>query len=303
MAFGEVTGGAFALLVAVFVACAVEVVEALTIVLAVGVTRGWRSTLLGVTAAVAVLVGLVAALGPALANLPIDVLRVVVGGLLLVFGLQWLRKAILRTAGYTPLHDEASIYARAVKQSVDAGRSSGPAMDWYAFTLAFKSVLLEGLEVVFIGLTFGAVAGPLHGRGRCGGGYRDRRLGRCHAACAAHAGAREPSQVRRWRDADDVWPVLEHGGPWDRMAASGRSDPIDSPVCGGCVDWPGADPAAEAASPGEIPRRGCKKERIMEHVRGFGRFWWDFIVGDDPGTGRWSSSGSGAGAYRRSERP
>ncbi len=159
MAFGEVTGGAFALLVAVFVACAVEVVEALTIVLAVGVTRGWRSTLLGVTAAVAVLVGLVAALGPALANLPIDVLRVVVGGLLLVFGLQWLRKAILRTAGYTPLHDEASIYARAVKQSVDAGRSSGPAMDWYAFTLAFKSVLLEGLEVVFIVLTFGAVAG------------------------------------------------------------------------------------------------------------------------------------------------
>ena len=159
MSFGGVTGGAVALLVAVFLASAVEVVEALTIVLAVGVTRGWRSTLLGVAAAVAVLIGLVAVLGPALASLPIDVLRVVIGGLLLVFGLQWLRKAILRAAGYTPLHDEASIYSRAVKESVDAGRSSGPQMDWYAFTLAFKSVLLEGLEVVFIVLTFGAVAG------------------------------------------------------------------------------------------------------------------------------------------------
>jgi uncharacterized membrane protein len=143
----------------VFLACAVEVVEALTIVLAVGVTRGWRSTLLGAAAAVAVLVGLVALLGPALANLPIDVLRLVVGGLLLVFGLQWLRKAILRAAAYTPLHDEASIYERALKESADVGHSAGRQMDWYAFTLAFKSVLLEGLEVVFIVLTFGAVAG------------------------------------------------------------------------------------------------------------------------------------------------
>jgi hypothetical protein len=111
MSFGGATGGAVALLVAVFLACAVEVVEALTIVLAVGVTRGWRSTLLGVAAAVAVLIGLVAVLGPALANLRIDVLRVVVGGLLLVFGLQWLRKAILRAAGYTPLHDGIDLRA------------------------------------------------------------------------------------------------------------------------------------------------------------------------------------------------
>jgi uncharacterized membrane protein len=159
MSFGGATGGEIALLVAVFLACAVEVVEALTIVLAVGVTRGWRSTLLGVGAAVAVLVGLVAVLGPALANLPIDVLRAVVGGLLLVFGLQWLRKAILRAGGYESLHDEATIYERAQKESLDARHSSGSQMDWYAFTLAFKSVQLEGLEVVFIVLTFGAVAG------------------------------------------------------------------------------------------------------------------------------------------------
>jgi uncharacterized membrane protein len=159
MSFDGVSGREIALLVAVFLACAVEVVEALTIVLAVGVTRGWRSTLLGVAAAVTVLVGLVAVLGPALANLPIEVLRAVIGGLLLVFGLQWLRKAILRAAGYKPLHDEASIYARAEKESLDARQSSGTQIDWYAFTLAFKSVLLEGLEVVFIVLTFGAVAG------------------------------------------------------------------------------------------------------------------------------------------------
>src|SRR5215472_3197880 len=111
------TTSTVALLVAVFLATAVEVVEALTIVLAVGVTRDWRSTLVGVASALVVLTGLVAVLGPALANLPIDTLRVLVGGLLLVFGLQWLRKAILRAVGYTPLHDETSIYQRAVSAS------------------------------------------------------------------------------------------------------------------------------------------------------------------------------------------
>src|SRR6202008_4997370 len=89
-----------------FLACAVEMVEALTIVLGVGTVRGWRSTLLGVGAAAIGLGILVAALGPALQQIPIDSLRLVVGALLLVFGLQWLRKAILRAGGYKPLHDE-----------------------------------------------------------------------------------------------------------------------------------------------------------------------------------------------------
>src|ERR1700710_858840 len=100
------------LVLAVFAACVVESVEALTIVLAVGLVRGWRSTLRGVAAGLIVLAIIVAALGPALTVIPINALRLVVGGLLLVFGLGWLRKAILRASGYKDLHDEDAIYQR-----------------------------------------------------------------------------------------------------------------------------------------------------------------------------------------------
>src|SRR5471032_2626357 len=100
-------GAELGLAASVFLACAVEAVEALTIVLAVGVTRSWRSAMIGVGGACALLAVVVAALGPALTALPIDALRVVVGGLLLVFGLQWLRKAILRGSGLKALHDES----------------------------------------------------------------------------------------------------------------------------------------------------------------------------------------------------
>jgi uncharacterized membrane protein len=149
---------AVALFLTTFLASGVEAVEALTIVLAAGVTREWRSTWAGVAAAGAVLAILVAALGPALSTLPIDVLRVAVGGLLLAFGLQWLRKAILRASGFKALHDEAGIYRRQVEASEAAVVPRRANLDWYAFTLAFKGVLLEGLEVVFIVLTFGANA-------------------------------------------------------------------------------------------------------------------------------------------------
>ena len=115
-----------------------EAVEGLTIVLAVGVTRGWRSTLVGVAAAVVALAVIVVVVGPRLSSIPIDTLRLVVGALLLVFGLQWLRKAILRASGLKALHDED-----------------------YAFTIAFKGVFLEGLEVAFIVLTFGATQGNI----------------------------------------------------------------------------------------------------------------------------------------------
>src|SRR3978361_1550962 len=97
--------------IASFLACSVEMVEALTIVLAVGVTRAWRWAGWGVAAALGALAVIVAALGPALANLPIDALRLVVGTVLLVFGLQWLRKAVLRARGLKALHDEEAIYA------------------------------------------------------------------------------------------------------------------------------------------------------------------------------------------------
>jgi uncharacterized membrane protein len=147
-----------ALLLTTFLASAVEGVEALTIVLAAGVTREWRSTLIGVAAAGAALAALVGALGPALSAIPLGALRVGVGGLLLAFGLQWLRKAILRAAGYKSLHDEQAIFAResAAARAASVGRRAS--LDWYAFTLAFKGVLLEGLEVVFIVLSFGASA-------------------------------------------------------------------------------------------------------------------------------------------------
>ena len=148
---------ALPLILTVFVACAVEAVEALTIVLAAGLTREWRSTFQGMGVAVVVLAVVTAAIGPALTLLPLSALRLVVGALLAIFGLQWLRKAVLRATGYKALHDEASAYLREVAAAkaapVEAKRG---VRDWYAFTLSFKGVLLEGLEVVFIVLTFGA---------------------------------------------------------------------------------------------------------------------------------------------------
>jgi uncharacterized membrane protein len=130
-------------------------VEALTIVLAVGTTRSWSSALGGVGAALVALAVLIAVLGPAITALPINVLRVVVGALLLIFGLQWLRKSVLRWAGLKALHDEEAAFAEEREAARAAGQPTGE-FDAYSFTISFKGVLLEGLEVVFIVLTFGA---------------------------------------------------------------------------------------------------------------------------------------------------
>ena len=142
-----------------FLASGVEMVEALTIVLGVGVVRGWRSTLIGAGAAGLVLASLIAVLGPALGSIPIEALRFVVGALLLAFGLQWLRKAILRSSGYKPLHDEGAAFRSEREQAAAAGADQRAGLDWYSFTVAFKGVLLEGLEVVFIVISFGAAQG------------------------------------------------------------------------------------------------------------------------------------------------
>ena len=142
-------------LLASFMASLVEFVEALTIVLAVGVVRGWRPALLGAAAGGALLVALVLALGPSLARIPLPVAQVVVGTLLLMFGLRWLRKAVLRAAGVLALHDEDATYA----SEADALRADAPprrGLDKIAFLATFKSVVLEGLEVVFIVLAIGA---------------------------------------------------------------------------------------------------------------------------------------------------
>lgn len=146
-----------ALFVAVFLACVVEAVEATTIVLAAGTTREWRSTMIGVAFGVITLAIIVAILGPAISAIPLGALRLLVGGLLLVFGLQWLRKSILRGSGYKALHDETEIFQRQVKAAQSAAREKKAFIgDWYSFTLAFKGVVLEGLEVAFIVLTFGS---------------------------------------------------------------------------------------------------------------------------------------------------
>jgi uncharacterized membrane protein len=147
------------LLVAVFLASAVEFVEAFTIVLAMGITRGWRSALWGTAAAIAVLAVVTATVGYAIVQwLPESTLRLVIGALLLLFGLQWLRKAILRSAGRKALHDEEETFRREREAAAGAASDRRLGLDWLAFAVSFKAVLLEGVEVVFIVITFGSNA-------------------------------------------------------------------------------------------------------------------------------------------------
>lgn len=140
----------------VFLAAMVEAVEALTIVLAVGVTRGWRSPLKGTGAALLALGAVIAALGPALTSIPLNALRLTMGGVLAIFGLQWLRKATLRASGLKALHDEDLIYAKEMEDAKNAGAVTPRGTDPYAFRVAFLGVFLEGLEVAFIVITFGS---------------------------------------------------------------------------------------------------------------------------------------------------
>ena len=151
-----------ALFVTVAIASAVEMVEAATIVLALGATRGWRSAIVGSITALVTLALIVIIAGPSILLVPIEILRLVVGALLLVFGLQWLRKAILRATGFKALHDEEKIFQAELDSAKSAERTkifSG--LDKYSFTLSFKTVLLEGFEVAFIVLTFGALKNSL----------------------------------------------------------------------------------------------------------------------------------------------
>ena len=152
---------------AAFLGSFVEVVEAFTIVLAVGITRSWRPALQGAALALALLVVLVLVFGPLFALIPLHVLQFMVGVLLLFFGMRWLRKAILRSAGFIPLHDEAQAYAN--EADLLKRLAMDKRADYLAMLAAFKAVLLEGVEVVFIviavgtahGLTFYAGLGAL----------------------------------------------------------------------------------------------------------------------------------------------
>lgn len=146
---------------AAFLGSLVEFIEALTIVLAVGITRGWRPALFGAAAGVAALAVLVAALGPALLSIPVHLLQLLVGMLLLLFGMRWLRKAILRAAGLMALHDEEAAFADETRLLSSARIARRARVDPLGFATAFKAVLLEGVEVAFIVLAVGAAGGML----------------------------------------------------------------------------------------------------------------------------------------------
>jgi uncharacterized membrane protein len=155
------SGPEIGLAFSVFLACAVEAVEGLTIVLAVGSARGWRWAIAGVGAALAALSAMVGAAGPALTALPIGALRVAVGAVLLLFGVHWLRKAVLRAAHRKALHDEGAIYSAQRAAALKAGGPGREGFDRYCFTVAFHGVFVEGLEIVVIVLSFSASRGHL----------------------------------------------------------------------------------------------------------------------------------------------
>jgi len=150
----------WALGLAVFLACLVEAVEAVTIVVAMGMTRSWRSAIAGTITGAVACVAFAFATGYAVVTwLPVAALQLVIGTLLLIFGLQWMRKAILRSAGRKDLHDEAVIFQKQSAKAREAGNRTFLGLDYFAFVVSLKGVFLEGVEVVFIVITFGLNAG------------------------------------------------------------------------------------------------------------------------------------------------
>jgi uncharacterized membrane protein len=297
-----------ALFIAVFLACVVEAVEATTIVVAAGATRNWRSAVVGVVAGVLVLAAAVSIAGPAISLLPIGVLRLVVGGLLLVFGLQWMRKAILRASGYKPLHDESLIYQRQVSAAKSApfGSRFGVS-DWYAFTLSFKGVVLEGLEVVFIVLTFGtnqhnlplaalaagvaivvvvilgvAVKGPL---ARVPENTLKFVVGIMLTSFGVFWGAEGAGA--RWPGSDlsllVVIPSVAVFALLIVVVMRGRRSPAPKKSAA-----PEDSPAPNKVTLPETPRAvnvptepTVQTNRAIARLKSFGLFWYDFVIGDD----------------------
>ena len=273
---------ALPLILTVFVACAVEAIEALTIVLAAGITREWKSTFQGMAVALVVLAAITAVVGPAIAYLPLTPLRLVIGALLAIFGLQWLRKAVLRATGYKALHDEASAYLREVTAAETAARESKRGVsDWYAFTLAFKGVLLEGLEVVFIVITFGANAEEhRRRRDRRGGRHRRDHHHRHRGPGAADQGPGELDEVRGRHHAHQLRHVLGRRGRGRRLAGQrrrpARARPGRGPRLGG-LRLLAALPQGGRRRPGQA----IGGSQLMNRIKAFGAFWYDFVIGDD----------------------
>ncbi len=219
------------LLAGTFTASFVEFVEALTIVLAMGVTRGWRSALAGTGAAAIALAAFTAVAGYALVTwLPRTALQLGIGTLLLVFGLQWLRKAVLRAAGLKALNDEEAAYAEQVAEARAAGTDERFGLDWFGFVVSFKGVFLEGTEVVFIVITFGLNA---HDVPAASGAAVAAAAVVAAAGLVAHRPlARVPENTLKWA----VGIVLATYGTFWAVEGLGVFQPG-----GGSLDWPGGD--------------------------------------------------------------
>jgi uncharacterized membrane protein len=271
-------------LLAAFFATAIEVIEMVAIVVGVGVARSWRASLLGASAGLIVLVALVAGLGTAVRDVPLTPVRLLVGALLLVFGLQWLRKGVLRVArdGWGVGHSAPDV------DSADSGERG---FDWTGFVLSFKGVSLEGLEVAVIVVAFGAAAGAV-GSAVVGaaaavlvlGALGDLPPGRPNPAAGATA-------VRR-RNVDHLRHVLGRGRPWRGLARR----PVGAPCPRGGLRRGGAGTAqvgpplaarhqtsdsAAASNLQPVSVRDASMSSVLRGVRAFVMFWVDFVIGDD----------------------
>ena len=288
-----------ALFIAVFLACAVEAVEATTIVLAAGTARDWKSSLLGTGAGLGVLVVIIGAFGPSISRLPINSMRLFVGGLLLVFGLQWVRKAILRASGYKALHDEELIFQEelAAAKAAKAGKRFGVA-DWYAYTLSFKGVLLEGLEVAFIVLTFGTIQKQV-------GLASIAALSAVLVTAAGGFALRKPlARVPENKMKYVVGIMLTSFGIfWGAEGAGAEWPHADLSILGilifmvvvtqvliyilkrrkdvQVVRVPSGD-IADVADFDEADVEAIMEDRgVIKLIKDFGYFWYDFLIGDD----------------------
>lgn len=298
------TSSEVVLALAVFLSAAVEMVEALTVVLAAGVTRGWKSSLEGALAAFAVLAAIVAAFGPALVRyVPLDLLRAVVGGVLLIFGLQWLRKAVLRASGLKESRDEDLVYKATVKRLSVADRTSS--RDMQAFTVAFKGVFIEGLEVIIIVLTLGSSAHDL------GLAVVSATTAAVLVALAGLVVARQLSNVPEnamklvvglmlvsfgtfwggeglgihWPGSDLMIPALivVYGAvAWLSVKWLERYSDRDAPTKLHEKDFSEASESSGAGASGYVKVRTGRKVVPARLVEGFVRFWWEFLIGDTP---------------------
>jgi len=215
------SGTDLTLVLSVFVASAVESVEAVTIVLAAGTARNMRSALQGAFSALLTLAVIVAIFGRTLTNIPEETLRFTIGILLFFFGLQWLRKATLRYGGVIALHDEAKIFQEEIAVASRASTKSLVAVkDWFAFTMSYKGVFLEGVEVAFIVISFASirVASNPDAMLQASLAAIGAALAAALAGLIIDEGPRELIEIYCWHHVRDFWSILDLGGNFFAMA-------------------------------------------------------------------------------------